>query len=491
MKIIYRILLIYSFLLIIIYSKASAATDDKCFSCHSDMGSAPAELFKNDIHYLAGLSCSDCHGGDNKSEDMDAAMNKGKGFIGVPKGNQISEICSRCHSDAAFMSKYDKSLFTNQMESLKKSVHGKQSLNGTDRIVQCITCHNAHGIVSVKDPKSPVYPTNIPQTCNKCHGDPKYMRSYNPEIPVDQYEKYRTSKHGILNAKGDPNPAQCVSCHGSHNILSTKDVQSSVYPVNIPKICANCHSNKEYMKRYGIPTDQYDKYVKSAHGIALLEKNDLGAPVCNSCHGNHGAIPPGITSISKVCGTCHVLNAELFSGSPHKQAFDTHNYPECETCHGKHDIMPAQDKMLGIREGAVCIKCHTSAGNDKGYEAAFKMKSWLDSLVNQDTLAHRLVFEAEQKGMEVEEAKFELRNIHQAQLESRTILHSFNEQKFKETVNKGFTSSANVIEEAKDAIHEFYFRRIGLGISVLIISFLIVILYLYIRKIEKQNPIKD
>lgn len=490
MKIIIKIWLITFFFLFFAVQKVIAG-EDQCFTCHSDQGGAPAELFKNDIHHLAGLSCSDCHGGDNKSEDMDEAMSKSKGFIGIPKGDQISEICSKCHSNDAFMSKYDKNITTDQSTSLKNSVHGKLSLNGTERIVQCITCHNAHGIVSVKDPKSPVYPTNIPGTCNKCHGDAQYMRSYDPVIAVDQYQKYRTSEHGILNAKGDPNPAQCVSCHGSHNILSTKDVQSSVYPTNIPETCAHCHSNKDYMKQYGIPTDQYDKYIQSAHGKALFEKNDFGAPVCNSCHGNHGAMPPGLTSISKVCGTCHVLNAELFSGSPHKKAFDLQNYPECETCHGHHEILPAEDKMLGVSADAVCIKCHSSTENVNGYKTAYKMKNWLDSLGQQDKIANSLIFEAEQKGMEVEEAKFELRNIHQAQLQSRTILHSFNEQKFKEVIDKGFSSSKEVIAEAKGAIHEFYFRRIGLGVSVLIISFLIVILFLYIRKIEKEHPLKD
>ena len=490
MKTILRIGLVISFLIISSLSSVYAA-EDNCYSCHSDLGSSPAELFKNDIHHLAGLSCADCHGGDRNSEDMEAAMDKAKGFIGVPKGNQISDICSKCHSDSLFISKYDKTLSTNQMSLLKNSVHGKLSLNGTDRIVQCITCHNAHGIVSVKNPASPVYPTNVPKTCNKCHGDVKFMRSYNPEIAVDQYEKYLTSEHGILNAKGDPKTAECVSCHGSHNILSTKDVRSSVYPTNIPKTCAHCHSNKEYMKAYGIPTDQYDKYVKSAHGKALFVKNDLSAPVCNSCHGNHAAVPPGITSISKVCGTCHVLNAELFAASPHKKAFDENNYPECETCHGNHEILPVNDSLLGVAKGAVCIKCHSSSNNPKGYMAASEMKGWLDSLALQDTLAKELVYEAEQKGMEVEEAKFELRNINQARIESRTVLHSFNKDKFKEVVNKGFASSKNVIAEANGAIHEYYFRRVGLGVSVLIISFLIVILFFYIRKIEKQNPLKD
>jgi predicted CXXCH cytochrome family protein len=181
----------------------------------------------------------------------------------------------------------------------------------------------------------------------------------------------------------------------------------------------------------------------------------------------------------------------LFAGSPHKKAFDERNYPECATCHGKHEILAASDKLLGVTDGAVCAKCHSSTENVKGYKVAVQMKTWLDSLNSQEELAKSLVFDAEQKGMEVEEEKFELRNIHQAKIQTRTDVHAFNKDKFKEAVDKGFSSSKNVIKEARGAIHEYYFRRVGLGVSVLIITFLIIVIIFYIRKIEKQNPIKD
>jgi hypothetical protein len=38
-----------------------------------------------------------------------------------------------------------------------------------------------------------------------------------------------------------------------------------------------------------IPHNQYEKFARSVHGIALLKKHDSGAPACNICHGNHGA----------------------------------------------------------------------------------------------------------------------------------------------------------------------------------------------------------
>ena len=138
-------------------------------------------------------------------------------------------------SDKEVMKKFGSNLPTDQFEFLQKSVHGKLSTTGKERIVQCITCHNAHGIVTVNNQASPVYPLNAPKTCSKCHSNAVYMRSYNPSLPIDQYEKYLTSYHGILNRKGDSKTAECASCHGSHEILSVKDVNSKVYPINLPQ----------------------------------------------------------------------------------------------------------------------------------------------------------------------------------------------------------------------------------------------------------------
>ena len=117
-------------------------------------------------------------------------------------------------------------------------------------MLQCITCHNAHGIKKVDDPKSPVYPTNVPQTCNKCHGNASFMQSYNPAISVDQLTKYRTSVHGVLNSKGNIKAAECASCHGSHDIYPANDVRSKVYKLNIPGTCSQCHSDKNYMNSF-------------------------------------------------------------------------------------------------------------------------------------------------------------------------------------------------------------------------------------------------
>jgi len=240
------------------------------------------------------------------------------------------------------------------------------------------------------------------------------------------------------------------------------------------------------MKQYGIPTDQVEKFSRSVHGVALLQKHDAGAPACNSCHGNHGATPPGVESISKVCGTCHALNADLFSSSPHKKAFDERKLPECETCHSNHEIVAATNKLLGVSPEAVCSRCHSETSNVTGYRVAATMRMLTDSLERMEERGRALVEDAEQRGMEITEAKFKLRDARQARLEARTKVHSFNEAKFREVLDKGLGVAGVVIGEAQQAIDEHYFRRVGLGVATLIITIVAVTLYLFIRKLERK-----
>lgn len=415
-------------------------------------------------------------------------MSAGRGFIGVPKGDDVSKTCQRCHSDARTMKDgFASAVPVGQLEALDASVHGKADVSGKGRMVQCVTCHSVHDIRPVKDPQSPVHPANVNRTCAACHSSAVFMRSYNPGLPIDQEEKYRTSVHGLRHAKGDRKVAVCSSCHGGHDILKAVDAKSRVNAANLPATCGACHANAQYMEGYPIPTDQVAEYTTSVHGKALLEKHDLGAPSCNDCHGNHGAAPPEVESVSKVCGTCHAMNASLFTGSPHKKAFDELDLPECETCHGNHAIVNATDALLGVSAGAVCAQCHSESDNAKGYRAAAAMRGLIDSLERAERRADSLVTDAEQKGMEITESRFRLRDVRQARLLSRTAVHSFDEAKFSEVVNDGIAKAGVVAAEGQSSIDEFYFRRYGLGIATLIITVLALALWAHIRRIEKEQ----
>jgi hypothetical protein len=340
-KIVYGLVLMSFLLLILLSGKLSMSqeieTSDQCFNCHQildDRLKRPAELYKNGVHFRNKVECSDCHGGNSKSDDSDESMSKAAGFIGVPSGANVARICAKCHKD--------------EYRDLSKSVHGKSSTGKGKIINNCLTCHGIHNMLSVKNPSSKVRGRNIVNTCGSCHSNASYIKKYNPNLSVDQLEKYKISIHGQKIFEGDYKAATCASCHGNHNIRKSNDPLSKVYVSNLPNMCNGCHGDANYMKQYNIPTNQFKEYKSSVHGIALLKKGDNSAPTCNTCHGNHAASPPEVESISKVCGICHTLPSEMFQESPHKEAFDKEDVHECGACHGNHKINDPTDDMLGV-----------------------------------------------------------------------------------------------------------------------------------------------
>ena len=83
------------------------------------------------------------------------------------------------------------------------------------------------------------------------------------------------------------------------------------------------------MKGYAIATDQFAQYNTSVHHDALAVRGDLSAPTCTTCHGNHGAAPPGVDSVQNVCSKCHVFQDQMYEKSTHKAAFQSAGLSGC------------------------------------------------------------------------------------------------------------------------------------------------------------------
>lgn len=462
---------------------AAPAAEEQCLSCHQD--EPEAKFFRSDIHFLRGVGCAGCHGGDPSAEDKDEAMSAARGFRGQVRRQDIVALCGQCHgaADSRWRRQFR---LTNVVDSLAASVHG-EALRGNERGPQCVSCHGVHGIVPVRDPASPVHASRVAATCGGCHGDARYMRDFNPRLPVDQYEKYRTSEHGARNARGDTRTATCVSCHSNHLVLRVKDPRSPVYATRIPATCAGCHSDAKYMAPYRIPTDQYDAYRRSAHGVALLEKSDLNAPACNSCHGNHAAMPPGAAAVVAVCGNCHQANAELFDGSAHRAAFEKQDLAGCVGCHGNHFIASPTDSLVTLATGAPCAKCHRDDPSDPTAADIRHLRALLDSLSVGKAGAEAALHRAEQLGMDVADARYELKDAHQALVQSRVAIHTFRVADLAAVARPGIAIIASARAAGDGAIHEYHFRRRGLAISTLIVTVLAVLLYLKIRQIERRQ----
>ncbi len=240
------------------------------------------------------------------------------------------------------------------------------------------------------------------------------------------------------------------------------------------------------MAEYHIPTDQYENYKQSVHGIALLQNSDLSAPACNSCHGNHGAVPPGVSSVASVCGTCHQANADLFDKSVHRAAFAKANLPGCVVCHSNHLVKPPSDAMIAFDTGGVCGKCHKDTASDPAGASIIAIRSTLDSLTRGRKDAEVLLSRAEQLGMDVSDAVYSLKDVNQSLVEARVQAHSFAATSVESAAEPGLKIVAGAQKSALAAVDEYYFRRHGLGVATLIITLLAVLLFLKIRQIERK-----
>ena len=382
-----------------------------------------------------------------------------------------------------------------QLEDSRLSAPAKQFANDVHR-ARGLSCHDCHGgdpndssKEGAKDPAKGYLgkpkKLDTPAYCGKCHSDANLMKKFNPSLRVDQEREYYTSVHGQLLKTGDSRVATCVSCHSVHGIRAVNDPLSSVYPLNVAKTCATCHASKEYMSGFGIPTDQFDKYQSSVHAKALNERQDLSAPTCNDCHGNHGATPPGIASVANVCGHCHARQAELFQTSPHKAAFDQKQLAECVTCHSNHAIPKPGDEMIGTHQGALCITCHQSG--DKGFVAAESMRSRIDTLIASIDKSTEILNRAERAGMEVSKAKFELKGATDALTHARVMIHSSSIAEVDKVTGPGLEVANKGYQSGVDALAERKFRRAGLAVSLVFILFLALLVYLKLRQIESRQ----
>ncbi len=389
--------------------------------------------------------------------------------------------CETCHA------KLEEDRLTSPTKHLEYDRHARAGLG-------CADCHGgdpkaleaneAHsltaGYIGVPEPGG------IPPLCAACHANPEYMITQNPQLPVDQYEKYWTSRHGELLQMGLRKVATCSSCHTAHNVRLASDPLSSIYPANIPYTCGGCHASPSYMAGFPIPTDQLAKYAASVHGKALLEKEDLGAPACNDCHGNHGAIPPGAESLSHVCGLCHALNADLFAKSPHADVFAIQELPQCAVCHGHHAIAAPSAEMFAMGADSPCIECHHP--DDEGWDTGKEMYATVEGVKQVRSEAETVLDKAQNLGMDVSDARFLLQDFRKNVLQLRTLSHELDLKQYKEKAKEARGQAETALEMAKSAIGEYHYRRKGLAVSLLLSLPVIALLFLKIRSLNRQEP---
>jgi preprotein translocase subunit SecG len=368
--------------------------------------------------------------------------------------------CLACHED--------------QKKEFEESIHAKRGL-------ECVSCHGGNPqemeLEEAMSPKAGF--TGKPdkremvKLCASCHSDVEKMKQYG--LRTDQYKLYVTSYHGkALFKNNDQNVAGCIDCHHNHLILPPSDPRSSVHKKNIPKTCSKCHSSKKLMSKYGLPPNQYEEYIKSVHGIALLERGNLAAPECARCHGVHGATPPGVTEVVNVCGQCHINTLDYINNSPHK------NEVACSYCHNNHDIqIPTHDMF-----NTICLECHEK--DSEAFQTGQIIKKLILETTNVRKEAIKKLEEARKKGIEVEEEQSQLEKVKTNIIQVIPIQHTLSLEKVEEYMKTAKSIASDVISSIDEKFNVLKRRRLALIIFWIVLLIIITIFYLKKRQADKS-----
>lgn len=204
-----------------------------CAKCHADAEKMagiklaekmPMDSYLQSVHGIANKEgklssavCSDCHG----THDLHASAN--------PKSKiyrrNVPGTCGRCHE--------------NVREVYGASVHGKAAAEGIKESPVCTDCHGEHVIRSIKDPDSSVWRGEVTKTCSNCHDSEKIVAKFG--LAANRAKSFNESYHGLASRAGDTKAANCASCHGWHDVLSSRDTRSSIHPKNLQQTCSKCH----------------------------------------------------------------------------------------------------------------------------------------------------------------------------------------------------------------------------------------------------------
>ncbi len=371
-----------------------------------------AALLPRGVVALDNSDCFDCHGDKTLVKTNTAGLVVSLFVDKASFTNSIhaKHLCVSCHTDITDLPHPDhfvaKPISCGQCHRVetdiyKASDHGQAVHKGVPEAASCKDCHgNNHYLLGSRNPASPVYRTNLPKTCERCHSNAADMEKFKLRQtgPGLSYEK---SVHGIaLLEKGEMNAANCADCHGSHDLHKSTNPASKLNWQNVPITCGKCHENV------------FQTYSRSVHGQAV-KSGVRDAPVCTDCHGEH-TIASAKTADSRVssknipgtCGQCHASQrivtqyrlppnvsatyAESFHGLELKGGSPM--AANCASCHGVHDILPSRDTRSTINPQNLprtCGKCHPGIGTRMSAEffrvhappGAAEGKPWVVNIV--------------------------------------------------------------------------------------------------------------
>jgi len=221
------------------YTASSHATN-ACTSCHVDITEVPHP----DKFAAKPTTCAPCHDSSIRSY-----LSSAHG-VARESGNAEAATCADCHGKHAIIPSrlasspmsHDHLMTTcakchpGAVSVFQESIHGKALSRGIRDAPTCTDCHSDHQFSALTKATS----LNVAEdVCSRCHASARFNARNN--LASDKVSTFFSSYHGLSAKLGSKQSANCVSCHGYHNVFPASDPKSSVNKSNMVHTCSQCH----------------------------------------------------------------------------------------------------------------------------------------------------------------------------------------------------------------------------------------------------------
>jgi formate dehydrogenase gamma subunit len=274
---------------------APVGKDTDCTACHGTHGVVPVKSPAFPFADGAQLqNCGACHA---KTRDHFVASAHGKALAAR---EQNAPDCLSCHREPVVPAAQTKATLAQKLAQTK----------------QCESCHVGKSNVAGQALRGNKFVSSFEQSvhgaalqagkadaanCVDCHGAHEMNRGMAANARLNKvrvaetcaacHEKQATefgqSVHAAALRKGNIDSASCPDCHGEHDIRAHKDPTSPVHATNVAQqVCANCHASLKLTKKYGIASNTFQTFEDSYHGLAV-RGGSVEVVNCASCHSSH------------------------------------------------------------------------------------------------------------------------------------------------------------------------------------------------------------
>jgi hypothetical protein len=236
-------------------------------------------------------TCVACHGGHE--------LRTGERALDAACAARLDAFCLACHpADEYLPGLGGVPLPTGLSSSIHAGPQGGETC--PTAVMNCFSCHGAHGVRPSDDPESRIHRQRIADTCGTCHPEAR--------------ETFAASVHGKSLAAGSAFAPTCTNCHGVHGIQAAGGEAASTSVGRVVFTCAECHEDPAVTRGTGLDGGVVESYERTFHGIAYAHGvTDIAT--CVSCHGAHDVLPSSDpaarTYPSRLRTTCARCHAEV------------------------------------------------------------------------------------------------------------------------------------------------------------------------------------